>query len=103
MMMSQSKNVHQLVWHLRYIDTAVEGSELYFYNTEGNRNSVVSQVSCRMDVTRACGMSSLEHDCPPRDRSVQKRLVPHGFHKLIVAFSSISPLPYSYFDVVMLF
>ena len=36
----------------RYIDTAVEGSELYFYNTEGNRNSVVSQASCRMVVTR---------------------------------------------------
>ena len=52
MMMSQSKNVLQLVWHLRYIDTAVEGSELYFYNTEGNRNSVVSQALCKMDVTR---------------------------------------------------
>ena len=30
----------------------VKGSELYFYNTEGDRNSVVSQTSCRMDVTR---------------------------------------------------
>ena len=30
---------------------SVEGSELYFCNTEGNRNSVVSQASCRMDVT----------------------------------------------------
>ena len=34
------------------INTAVRGSELYFYNTEGNRNSVVSQMSFRMDVTR---------------------------------------------------
>ena len=33
------------------VDTAVEGSELYCYNTEGNRNSVVSQVSSRMGRT----------------------------------------------------
>ena len=50
MMIPQSKNVHQLVWHFLYVDTAVEGSELYCYNTEGDRNLVVSQVSCRMDV-----------------------------------------------------
>ena len=37
---------------LQYVDTAVEGSELYCYNREGDRNSVVSQASCRMDVTR---------------------------------------------------
>ena len=30
----------------------IEGSELYCYNTEGDRNLVVSQASCRMDVTR---------------------------------------------------
>ena len=30
----------------------VEGSELYCYTTEGDRNSVVSQGSCRMDVIR---------------------------------------------------
>ena len=30
------------------IDTAVEDSELYCYNTEGYRNSVVSQASCRI-------------------------------------------------------
>ena len=34
---------------------------------------------------------------------VQKGIVPHGFHKLTVAFSSISPLQYGYFDVGMLF
>ena len=53
----QNKNVRQLVglWHL-HVDTVVEGSELYCYNTEGDRNSVVNQASCRMDVTR------LEHD-----------------------------------------
>jgi hypothetical protein len=50
MMIPQNKNVCQLVW-LLYINTAVEGSRLYCYNTEGNRNSVVSKVSCRMDVT----------------------------------------------------
>jgi hypothetical protein len=32
--------------------TAVEGSELYCYNSEGYTNSVVSQASCRMDVTQ---------------------------------------------------
>ena len=31
---------------------AVEYSVFYCYNTEGDRNSVVSQASCRMDVTR---------------------------------------------------
>jgi hypothetical protein len=41
---------HQ-VWHL-YVDTAVEGSELYCHNTKGDRNSVVRQALCRMDVTR---------------------------------------------------
>jgi hypothetical protein len=44
MMIPQNKNVLQLVWHL-YVDTAVEGSELYCYNTEGDRNSIVSQAS----------------------------------------------------------
>ena len=29
-----------------------KGIELFCYNTEGNRNSVVSQVPCRIDVTR---------------------------------------------------
>ena len=32
-------------------ETAVEGSELYCYNTEGDKNSVVSQASCRMELT----------------------------------------------------
>ena len=45
MMIPQNKNVCQLVCHL-YLDTAV-GSEL-----EGDRNSILSQASCRMDVTR---------------------------------------------------
>jgi hypothetical protein len=49
MMIPQNKNVCQLVWNLY---TAVEGSELYCYNTEGNRNSAVSKVSYKMDVTR---------------------------------------------------
>ena len=35
-----------------YVVTAVEGSELYCYNTKGDGNSVVGQASCRMDVTR---------------------------------------------------
>jgi hypothetical protein len=52
MMISQNKNVCQLVWHLYYVNTAVESSELYCYNTEGDINSVVSQASCKMEVTR---------------------------------------------------
>jgi hypothetical protein len=50
MMIPQSKNVCQLVWHL-YVNTAVEGSDLYCYNSEGDRNSILSPVPCRMDVT----------------------------------------------------
>ena len=51
-MIPQIKNMHQLKWHLQYVDTAEEGSELYCCNTEGNRNSVVGQALCRIDVTR---------------------------------------------------
>jgi hypothetical protein len=44
------------------VDTAVEGSELYCYNTEGDRNSAASQALCRMDVTRLeHGMSKFTH------------------------------------------
>ena len=50
MIIPQNKNVCQLVWHL-YVDTAVEGSEMYCYNTEGDRNSVISQASFRMGCT----------------------------------------------------
>ena len=50
-MISQNKNVRKLEWHL-YVEAEVEGSELYGYNTEDDRSSVVSQASCRMDVTR---------------------------------------------------
>ena len=40
----QNKNVRQLVWYMYYVDTAVEVSELYCYNTEGDGNSVVIQM-----------------------------------------------------------
>jgi hypothetical protein len=40
---------------------------------------------------------------PLRVSSVRKDIVPHGFHKLAEAFSSISPSQYRYFDVGMLF
>jgi hypothetical protein len=33
--MPQNKNVRQVLWHLQYVDTALEGSELYCYNREG--------------------------------------------------------------------
>ena len=42
MMILQNKTVRQLVWHLQYVDTAVEGSEFYSYNTEGDRTVEVS-------------------------------------------------------------
>ena len=51
-MILQNENVRQLVWDLQYIDTAIEGSELYCYNIEGDINSVANQASCRLDVTR---------------------------------------------------
>ena len=44
--------MRQLAWYLHYVDTAVEGSELYYYKTEGDKISDLSQASCRMDVTR---------------------------------------------------
>ena len=43
--------MRQLVRHLQYVDTAVKGNKLYCYNTKDDRNSVVSQASCKMDVT----------------------------------------------------
>ena len=52
MMIPQNKNERQLVWLLQYVETPVDGSELYCYSTEDNRNSVTSQTSYRMDVTR---------------------------------------------------
>ena len=51
-MIPQNKYVRLLVLHLQYTDTAVEGSELYCYKTEGDRNSVVSQALFRLDVNR---------------------------------------------------
>ena len=42
----------QLVGYLQYVDTVVEGIKLYCYNTEGDRSSIVSQVSCRMGMIR---------------------------------------------------
>ena len=50
-MLPQNKNVRQLVWHLQYVDTAIESSEIYCYNTEGDRNSFISQASCRIEIT----------------------------------------------------
>ena len=34
---------------------------------------------------------------------IRKDIIPHGFHKLTVAFSGVSTLQYGYFDVGMLF
>ena len=102
MMIPQNKNVRQLVLHLYYVDTA-EGSEIYCYNTDGIRNLIVSQASCRMDVTRLELRASVKRGGSLRDSSVRKSIVPQGFHKLTVAFSSISPSQYGCFDVGTLF
>jgi hypothetical protein len=56
-----------------------------------------------MDVSRLGQHASLKCSGPPHHSSVKKGIVSHGFHKLIVAFSSISPSQYSYFDVGRLF
>ena len=39
----------------------MEGSELYCYNIESDRNSVVSQASCRIDVTRLENILKFTH------------------------------------------
>ena len=68
----------------------IEGySELYCYNTEGDRNSVVSQALCRMNVTQLEQRAYIKIAVPQGRSSVQKEIVPHGFLKLTVAFSSI--------------
>jgi hypothetical protein len=41
-MITQNNNIRRLLWHL-YVDIAVEGSDLYCYNIEGDRNTVVSK------------------------------------------------------------
>jgi hypothetical protein len=95
-MIPHNKNMRQLVWHLKHIDNAVEGSELYFYNTEGDRILIVSQTSCRMDVTRLEWHAYIKIASPPCDSSLRKDIVPHGFHKVTVVFSSISLSQYVY-------
>ena len=54
-------------------------------------------------LTNGSCASFLKRDGPPHDSSVQKGNVPHGFHKLTVAFFSISPSQYGYFDAGTLF
>jgi hypothetical protein len=44
MMIPDNKNLRQLIWDLQYVDTAVDGSELYCCITEGDRNTVVPRV-----------------------------------------------------------
>ena len=45
MLKPQHKIVHHLVRNLQYV-------ELYYYNTVGDRSSVVSEASCKMEETR---------------------------------------------------
>ena len=78
------------------------GRELYFYNIENDRNSVVSQASCRMDVTPLEQRASLTRG-GGGDSSVRISIGLHDFHKISVALSSNSPSQYGYFVVVTLF
>ena len=89
------------------VDTSVEGSELYCYTTEGNRSSVVSQASCRMDVIRL-GQRAYSKVAVLRGRNAREChselvgrafIVSHGFYKLTVVFNSILPSQYGYFAV----
>ena len=45
-MILKNRNVHL------YVETEIEDSEFYCYNTKEDRSSVVSQASCKMDVSR---------------------------------------------------
>ena len=72
-MIPQDKNVRQLAWHLWY----VEGSEIYCDNTEDDRNSVASQASCRMDVTRLEQCAYIKMTVLRGGSSVRKGIVPH--------------------------
>jgi hypothetical protein len=53
-----------------------------------------------MDVTRLEQRASLKRGGTPRDSSVRKNFVLHGFHKLTVAFSNTSPSHYAYFELL---
>jgi hypothetical protein len=57
---------------------------------------VIDQVLARFTL-------SLKRGCSPYDSSEWKNIVPHSFHKLTVAFSSISPSQYGDFGVGTLF
>ena len=84
-----------------YVETAVEGSKLYCNNTAGDRNSVISHSSCRMDVTRLEQRAYIKGEMLQNCREVV--IVPHDLHKLTVASSSISHSQYGYFYVGRLF
>ena len=66
-MIPQNKKVRQLVWHLLFVVAAVASSELYCYKTEGDGNSVVSQASCRMDVTHTMSKFTYGEACVIQD------------------------------------
>ena len=50
MIILQNMNVRQLECHLYYVDTAVEGSELYCYNTENQSKRTLVGL-CGLGVT----------------------------------------------------
>ena len=81
--------------------------QFYCYSIEGDRNSVVSQVSCRMDVIRLEQHHAYIKIVVMRERNAREchseLVCSHSFHKLTVAFSCISPSQYGYFDVGALF
>ena len=83
-----------------YVDTVVEGTEIYCYNTEGDTISVVSQASYRMDVTRL-------EQCVYIKKAVLRERNASECHSELVeamrntqAHSKISPTQHCYFDEV---
>ena len=81
-MIPKNKNVRQLVWDFQYAGIAVKDRELYCYSTDGNRNSVVSQASCRMAVTQ------LEHEMSKfiHGQAGGIRRLPHRWQRTVEGF-----------------
>ena len=83
-MILQNKKVHQLICHTWYVDTAIEGSELYCYNTEDDRSPVASQASCRMEWT----LLELQ-----AETGIEKRTI----HEILRKMDTICNMPFTFF------
>ena len=89
--------MRQLVWHLWYVGPVVEVSDRYCCNTQGHRNAVVGQASCRMDVTR------LEQRVYIKIAVLRGRNATVSLWGTMPFCTELSPSQYYYFDVGTLF